>query len=115
MAGSYRCGLVESCGTAGAVAYESVLQFVMREMGNGVLRAESARVMRLAVPDVAALRDCACLGPDVAPAIADLAAGALLAVGLEAVGWMLAPPLHGMARFMSDGVTEITLRIVSLL
>lgn len=111
MLGSYKCWLARSCDGAA----ESALQFVMREMGNGVVRAESARVMHLLAVDAGQLCDCALIDPGAAPSILDLATSALAAIGNEALGFAVAPPLHGTARFLSDGVTEITLRIVNLL
>jgi hypothetical protein len=99
-------GSPSACGAA--------LRFVMRDMGNGVQRLEEPSVIqhgwREPMPDMAP--DGSALTCYLTPAVLDLAQTALLMLKDRALGYVMAAPLRGIAVFLSDGVAQVTVKLV---
>lgn len=100
-----------------AVIYNAwALRFVMREVGNGVLRAESAAIVLAPSPlEGDALGGYSALGGEwMPPAMLDLAIAALRSLGDAALTYVLLMPPRGTAMYVEPDVTAITLRVASV-
>lgn len=97
-----------SCSDGGAA-----LRFVMRDMGNGVHRLEEPALIqdgwREPMPNVSGLT---CY---LTPTVLDLAQTALLMLKDRALGYVMAAPLRGIAVFLSEGVAQVTVKLVYVL
>lgn len=91
------------------------LQFVMRDVGNGVQRLEQVAVEPMG--QLAETRDQpnTCVYDGTVPAVVmDLAETALLVLRDRALGYVLSAPVRGFATYVSEGVTKVTLKLVSV-
>lgn len=105
-------------GAAQSLGDETVaIRFVMRDMGNGVFRAESPGLIRgrYFFGEEQGFADTAALDEVLPWHLQDLAESAMAAVGAAALGYLLAAPVRGWVRFLEDRVTEITIRLISAL
>jgi hypothetical protein len=94
------------------VAPASSIELIMRDVGNDVVRLESAEIVPLNTEVMPLLGSCALLEDPLPAHVRDMAIEALRSLGDAAAGYSIAVPAHGFARFLDEGLTEVWIRLV---